>query len=1499
MAHISEDRVARQCLRCLLIVAAAAVLTLTQVASSGLASCVQTSSTFSIFPPRMKLNIGGEYGDYNGGGFWQFRTQGIDNRDVEWSVSGIVGGNEMVGTVVDGNTYGAGDYTSPATLPNPPYVTLRATNRSDPSDYDEITIALTDQRLRRVLNDLSHSFLFLWHGPMMNEYLAWHHYLRTTTRFESLSSQLVDNYDLVVIPNAHTNVPFLDYETQALVDFVVNGGGLLLVGEKPIWENRPLEAISGDIYEMNLLANQFGLQFGDIATPPFSIYPNDITSGVSTSDLSIDNAGLVENLSGLHTVLVQDANSNPVVIAKQYGAGRVAIIGDIDFIGNRRNEEFFLQLNDWLSADMIAQNLDTPVPSDADSDNELPIYDGDGRTLALMRFTNALAGHPNISYMGDIFPQVVKINTDLMGFPHPYSPIIIDFVTAGGYSYIAGDESVIGVALLTTPEDMIGIAAHEVLGPWHYPRTIVQPMGEATSMWTSTETMYRLGGKYASSAQSTRQWHDNNFRAVDPAGTELDITTFPYQQPAQFGKAQWIYDQLRLCIDEDFFSRYFRHLQDNLEVGPALLVNEAIYWLSEANQRNLFPFFTEIGTTVHPEDFPPLNYRPMYLKSAHSSRQAPSVLFDESHSEWVSIEGNLTSLADDLRELGYSVEGTATTPTTLDMLSNYDAYVIGTAWAGFSSDEVEATTQFVNQGGGLLLTGVGWSWVNPSLGRTIDNFPMNVIASQFGIKILEDGILDPSDYYPGGSPANPTFHDPANHPSTNAVQLVGGPIGPSPLQRLREGPVAVVFGDQDAYSGGGHYTAGDRPPLVMVAEQEEGRVAVIGHEGYFVDVDYDGNGTANIDDYDNRQLALSILGWLAGPVLPSDPLDADLDCDCDVDVTDTLKIAGFWPTAVFEPDYRVAYDVDGDSDIDILDVQKVAYHWGAQCSETSRLTSSAKAQHQEAVLAVHPSTHTVQVGQTLAVSLVVSGALDLGAFEFTMEYSPDVVEVTSVVLGSFPGSVGRTFTPVGLIISPTVGTVAFGAYSLGMAPQGPSGDGVLAVLNMRALAQGESELDFIAAQVGDPAGNPQTPLSTSNGRVRAESSCPEIANTPYFTHYYNNVIIEDAPAPAGAIVTALSPREDVVGCFEVITPGLYGYMRVYGEDTSVSPPVPGMRPGEPVAFEVNGECADTDPSPVLWQDDKRYHAVDLTSPCMQRIPLHGGWNWFSTNHMPPDSSVPAVLTSIVGKFDLVLGEDGVYAPPPANPAFNTLTDILAGDGYMIHMTQAAQEPDPLLVTGPLVLANTPIALHSGWNWFGYLPESAQDVSYALSSIAAKYDLVLGELGTYAPPPANPAFNTLTRLEPGRGYLTHMTLAGTVVYPIAASAGQRALTTQPVQTCDVPTTPFFTHYYGDVTIEGLSAPVGAIVEALSLQGDVVGCFEVATAGLYGYMRVYGEDTSVSPPVPGMRAGEEVAFRVNGVPAIPAPSSVIWQDDKGTHEVHLSANGHTGFLPLIVR
>lgn len=107
---------------------------------------------------------------------------------------------------------------------------------------------------------------------------------------------------------------------------------------------------------------------------------------------------------------------------------------------------------------------------------------------------------------------------------------------------------------------------------------------------------------------------------------------------------------------------------------------------------------------------------------------------------------------------------------------------------------------------------------------------------------------------------------------------------------------------------------------------------------------------------------------------------------------------------------------------------------------------------------------------------------------------------------------------------------------------------------------------------------------------------------------------------------------------------------------------------------------------------------------------------------------------------------------------------------------------------------------------------------------------------------------------------------------------------------VSNTPFFTIVYGSVTFNGTAAVPGMVVEARNPRGDVVGCFVVAAAGNYGAMYVYGEDTSVSPTVPGMRAGETVAFYVSGNAAVAAPS-LVWSNDQEVHQIDLSASGAT--------
>lgn len=104
-------------------------------------------------------------------------------------------------------------------------------------------------------------------------------------------------------------------------------------------------------------------------------------------------------------------------------------------------------------------------------------------------------------------------------------------------------------------------------------------------------------------------------------------------------------------------------------------------------------------------------------------------------------------------------------------------------------------------------------------------------------------------------------------------------------------------------------------------------------------------------------------------------------------------------------------------------------------------------------------------------------------------------------------------------------------------------------------------------------------------------------------------------------------------------------------------------------------------------------------------------------------------------------------------------------------------------------------------------------------------------------------------------------------------------------CNVPITPSFTEYYGDLTLDGQAAPIGALVEAFNTQGVRTGCFVVGIPGIYGYLRVYGADPDTGTP--GMAQNEAVTLKVNGAIASLTPAPVLWIGDRSYHNVALSA------------
>lgn len=393
--------------------------------------------------------------------------------------------------------------------------------------------------------------------------------------------------------------------------------------------------------------------------------------------------------------------------------------------------------------------------------------------------------------------------------------------------------------------------------------------------------------------------------------------------------------------------------------------------------------------------------------------------------------------------------------------------------------------------------------------------------------------------------------------------------------------------------------------------------------------------------------------------------------------------------------------------------------------------------------------------------------------------------------------------------------------------------------------------------------------------------------TPNFTEAYGTVKINTLDAPAGALVEAVSPRGEVVGCFTVTSSGQYGSLRIYGEDATVSPVIPGMRAGETVSFRVNGQPATATPT-LTWQNDKTSHQINLnvSGSQQQTIALTPGWNLISFNVEPTDPTVAAVLTGL--SYSRVLGDGGSFVPT-LPPSFNSLKELHPGQAYYIYST--ASSNTNLVVAGIPVAANTPISLKAGWNWLGYLPQTTLPIAEALNSISGNYQRVIDIDGTYSSS-LPPQFNTLTEMAPGRGYLIFMNNAATLTYP--ATGGRLAsLATSPEKSCQLNPTPYLTLIYGDITLNGQPAPVGTQVDIVSPNGLVSGCFTVQQAGVLGLTAVYGYDEATG--VDGFRLDEPLSFRVQGQTVA---TELSWQDDREPHFVILELPSKI-YLPLIVR
>jgi parallel beta-helix repeat protein len=247
------------------------------------------------------------------------------------------------------------------------------------------------------------------------------------------------------------------------------------------------------------------------------------------------------------------------------------------------------------------------------------------------------------------------------------------------------------------------------------------------------------------------------------------------------------------------------------------------------------------------------------------------VLFDESHGETFSIAPNAkysySKLASFLKAKAYEVKALNSMPITKEKLTNCSIFVISAPTKPFDTREVIAIREFVSNGGSLLL-------INEWGGDFRQGSNLNEIAENFGIVFKNDLVNDPTNNF-HNTPSYALIHEFSRHSITKGVNEFLYPAGCS----LIANNFSIARADDDSY------TTLPNIPIQALAEEERGSIAVlaatnfeggrvvcIGDGDFCGDLDIDGDGSANIDEYDNKKLTLNIVEWLACGAIMEPPV---------------------------------------------------------------------------------------------------------------------------------------------------------------------------------------------------------------------------------------------------------------------------------------------------------------------------------------------------------------------------------------------------------------------------------------------------------------------------------------------------------------------------------------------------------------------------------------------------------------------------------------------------
>lgn len=500
---------------------------------------------------------------------------------------------------------------------------------------EEYELGSIREKMPKILVDQTHSYNFETY------HLAY--FLKQYSMFgvhsdRSLRMDLYKNIDVIVTHQDFVGVPYTEDETKELLKFVKDGGGVLLLGNKYIFKKYQHLSDLDDIDEIpiNKLAQEFGFIFTE---------NNAIGKLKFTGNHFYDRADIVVNIPGLTTIqadekskhILVDENEEPVMVIREYGKGRIALIGGtsfIPFLDQLNLKGLFVELFYWLgenSPNFRSQKdkfyeLFPGIKQHYGWDYELEnkphlkrrynkrsafIWPENEYNVHGVKILYANSMQKNVEFIiHNIYPVVYNALQIYYQCP-PLSKSVnrIHFYPhwGSGYTWMlpAVAEPIIGIPCLGKDHDQIkGIFAHEMTHAWGIPG----PPGWEHCWTTFTDHYFDeyLDLYNPEIRMKNYQKRIDKLLKFDPKLAQIDISMERIDdveaEHIRWTKFALLFEKLVERYGNNLMANYIKIFRKyGTEEKESLSMSEFIYYLSLAAGDDLYPFFEKYGTQLREE----------------------------------------------------------------------------------------------------------------------------------------------------------------------------------------------------------------------------------------------------------------------------------------------------------------------------------------------------------------------------------------------------------------------------------------------------------------------------------------------------------------------------------------------------------------------------------------------------------------------------------------------------------------------------------------------------------------------------------------------------------------------------------------------------------------------------------------------------------------------------------------------------------------------------------